>query len=113
VARPFEGSTPPPVIGEAKKRISLVIEGPEVEEFCIGITDDPVNVKGKEACDEVVILHHAKNPSEARAMANELAKDFGTLEKCSNKEGRAEEASSGGSTTYVCLAVWYRERRSW
>ncbi len=90
-----------------------MIESAEVEEFCIGVTDDPSALKVKKVSDEIIVLHRAGSPGEARAMADELARDFGTSEKCSNKEGHAVEESSGGPATYVCLAIWYRERQGW
>jgi hypothetical protein len=103
----------PQAVREARRRAFLVVGDTEVQEFCIGVTDDPVRTKEREACDEVMVLYRAKSPSEAKAVADELAKEFGTLEKCSNREGRAEESSSGRPATHVCLAVWYRESHSW
>lgn len=101
------------VIGEARKRVSAIVGRHEVEEFCIGRTDDPDAARRQKDCDEMVVLYETEKADEARVVADALTKAFLGLQKCSNKGEQAEESSFGGRKNYVCLAVWNREAPTW
>ncbi len=57
MARPREDSEHLKAEGETRRRIAHAIGGPEVEEFCSKVTDDPAGVNDKEPCDDVRVGH--------------------------------------------------------
>jgi hypothetical protein len=101
------------VVGEKRRLrhvLGFTISHPEVEEFCMGRTDDPDAARRQKDCDEIVVLYETDDRAEARVVADALRKAFLGLLKCSKKEVRAEESSFGGHKNYVCVWLCGTER---
>lgn len=99
--------TPKEVINELSSLMTLYVEEPTVEKFCIGITNNIVEAQSICGCDDIIPLYETNTLELAKNVETTLKNDYNKHEKCDNNHESPKFATNEKINYYVCISLWF------
>ena len=97
---------PENVLPKLFKKMDLIANNKEVDEFYIGRSVDIGKRQSEHSCDEIIPIYSTDSIDNAIEVEKILIRKFINRKKCNNKaeDGRGNFSDDG---SYVYVAIWY------